>query len=72
MEDQEMLEKTQALYGRINKLKGTHGDPERDHGEEDSIMEEALRLIAVGHPDPAVLAYEVLTLVDMGLEKWYA
>lgn len=72
MEDQEMLKKTQALYGRINKLKEEHGDPEVDHGEEDEILVEALRLIAVGHPDPAVLAFEVLTLVDMDLTKWYA
>jgi hypothetical protein len=47
-------------------------DPERGHCIADELMRCALHLIADGHPNPAQIARDALTITSVEFPRWMA
>lgn len=65
----------ETIRSSVNQLRtdhAAHDDPERDHAAEDAIWEAALRMIADGCADPAVVAAEALKTTGLDIGHWYA
>lgn len=61
-----------AAEARDKLAKHGRQDSESAHGVEDEFVRQVLAAISQGHPEPARLAADALTVLDADYQRWFA